>query len=367
MNLSLSAAGCNAAALVLAAVLAALPCRAQVPPPTAPPAGKSTVFYAMDTASVSPGRRVNPGIVRRMVNSLVAHVTGQPEIGAAWGTLVKKTDRVGIKVAASGGAVSGTNPEVVDAIIDGLSAAGVPASNIIVWDRNLSDLLAAGYVNDGARYQLRWVDPVAGYDRKSQVSAPVLGRLIWGDSGFGNRAGTRLADVLSTGDQLSSKSCYANVLSTGVTKIINVPSLSDSFLTGINGALANVTLPNLDNWRRFTKPPAFGDPYLAEIYADAIIRDKVVLTIMDGLVMQYAGGPAPNPGFLLDHFTIFAGRDPVAIDATAMRLIDEARKPSKLPSVVPMTTWLESAETIGLGKQRDQDIDLIRVGSDPLR
>jgi len=351
---------------LLAAVFLTATCFGQVPQP-APPAGRATVYYAMDSSSLTDNRKVNAGVVRRMVNSLVMRATGRPEVGAAWASLVAKTDRVGIKVAASGGAISGTNPAVVDAIVEGLAAAGIPPSNIIVWDRNLADLLAAGYRTDSARYQLRWVDPVKGYDRKSQVSAPVLGRLIWGDSGFGDRAGTRLADVLGTGDQLSSKSCYAKVLSTGVTKVINVPSLSDSFLTGINGALANMTLPNLDNWRRFTKPPAYGDPYLAEIYSDAIIRDKVVLTIMDGLVMQYAGGPAPNPGFLLDHFTLFAGRDPVAIDATAARLIDEARKPAKLPSVLPLTVWLESAETIGIGKQREQDIDLVRVGMEPGR
>ena len=356
---------CNAAARLLAAVLFTATALGQLPQPTpqpTPAAGRASVYFAMDNSSLTGSRKVNPAVVRRMVNSLVLHVTGRPDPGAAWASLVSKTDRVGIKVAASGGAICGTNPAIVDAIIDGLASAGIPPSNIIVWDRNLTDLLAAGYRTDNPRYQLRWVDPIKGYDKKSQLSAPVLGRLIWGDSGFGDKFGTRLADVLGTGDQLSSKSCYSRILSSGVTKIINVPTLSDSFLTGINGALANVTLPNLDNWRRFTRPPAYGDPYLAEIYADSIIRNKVVLTIMDGLVMQYAGGPGPNPGFLLDNFTIYASRDPVAIDASAARLIDEARKPAKLPSILPMVVWLESAETIGLGKQREQDIDLIRVG-----
>ncbi|MCX6974041.1 MAG: hypothetical protein NTZ94_07000, partial [Verrucomicrobia bacterium] len=168
-------------------------------------------------------------------------------------------------------------------IANGLIAAGVPPSNIIVWDRNLEDLLAAGFSRESHLYQLRWVDPVTGYDRKSQVTAPVLGRLIWGDSGFGNRTSTRMEDILSSGEQLSSSSYFSKVLSKDVTKVINVPALSDSFLTGVNGALANMTLPNLDNWRRFTRDPAFGDPYLAEIYADEMISGKVVLTILDAL------------------------------------------------------------------------------------
>jgi len=325
-----------------------------------PPAPPSKVYYAEDRASLTLSRGANPGVVRRMMDSLVMAVTGQPDVGRAWGSLVKKSDRIGIKVAAAGGAVSGTNPQVVDAIVDGLMAAGLPASQIIVWDRNLEDLVAAGYRRDGSRYQLRWVDHAAGYDAQAQVNAPVLGKLIWGDSGFGNKSWARYSDM--SGEQLSSRSFYSKILSKEVTKVINVPSLTDSFLTGLNGALANMVLPNIDNWRRFTKPPSYGAPYLAEIYADSMIREKVVLTVLDGLVLQYAGGPFANPGFLQDHFTIYASRDPVAVDATAMRLVDDARKPSKLPGLALMTAWLENAAAIGLGQEKEDQIELVRVG-----
>ena len=353
---------CKARACLFALAATAGWCQA-APAPDIP----SKVFFTTDNASLRAGRQVSGSVVQRMVDRLVVRATGKPTVADAWRSLVNKKDRVGIKVAASGGPVSGTNPEVVDAIVVGLSEAGIPPSQIIVWDRNLRDLIAAGYRKDGSRYQLRWVDPVKGYDIKSQVTAPLLGKLIWGDSGFGNKSGTRVVDFLGTGDQLSSRSYYSNVLSKEVTKIINVPSLADSFLTGVNGALANMVLPNLDNWRRFTRAPFYGDPYLAEIYADAMIHDKVVLTIMDGLVLQYAGGPFANPGFLLDNFTIYASRDPVAIDAMAARLLDEARSPSKLPALGPMTLWLESAHAAGLGNAKEDKIEMIRVSDDGLR
>ena len=336
-----------------------------MPSKTSPAAAKSIVYHASDIRAIGAGRRANDPVVRRMVDALVCAVTNCQDPASAWASLVKKNDIVGIKVAASGGVVSGTNPAVVNAIVDGLAARGIPGKRIIVWDRNLSDLLASGYIRDGSRYQLRWVDPRTGYDRQSAVSAPVIGKLIWGDSGFGKiPGGGRFADLANPEHQLSNQSYYATVLTKEVTKVINVPSLADSFLTGVNGALANMTLPNLDNWRRFTKPPAYGDPFLAEIYADAVIRDKVVLTILDGLVMQYAGGPFPNPGFLVDHSTLYASKDPVAIDATALRLLEEARKPSRLPPIAPMAAWLESAATIGLGHCKETEIDLVRVGAD---
>ena len=334
-------------------------------PASAQQTEKAKVFYAMETSSLAQRRTPNPAVVRRMVDNLVCAATGKPNPAAAWASLVKASDRVGIKVAASGGAVSGTHPAVVKAIATGLISAGVQPSNIIVWDRNLDDLLAAGYSRNDPLYRLRWVDTATGYDTKSQVTAPVIGRLIWGDSAFGDRTGSRMEDMLSGGEQLSSTSYYAKVLSQEVDKVINVPSLTDSFLTGVNGALANMTLPNLDNWRRFTRSPDFGDPYLAEIYADAMIHGKVVLTILDALVLQYAGGPFPNPGFLVDHHSIFMSKDPVAIDATGARLLNENRTPSRLPSLDKMTLWLQSASAINLGKHREEEIELIRVGARP--
>jgi len=329
---------------------------------TKTPPAKSKVYCSTESTALNADRSANPLVVRRMVDNLVIAATGKPDRASAWASLVKPKDYVGIKVAASGRAVSGTHPEVVNAIAAGLIEAGVPASNIIVWDRSREDLLAAGFKAGGPLYQLRWIDPTDGYDRKSLLTAPVIGKLIWGDSGFGDKTGMRMEDVLTTGEQLSNKSYFAKVLSKEVTKVINVPSLSDSSHTGCNGALANMTLPNLDNWRRFIRPPSYGDPFLAEIYADEMIRKKVVFTILDGLILQYAGGPSPNPGFTVDHLTLFASFDPVAIDATAVTLLNENRHPSKLPSITEMTRWLESASSIGLGKHRAEDIELLRVG-----
>lgn len=324
---------------------------------------KAKVFYAMEASSLTQRRTPNPAVVRRMIDNLVCAVTGKPNPATAWASLVKASDRVGIKVSASGGAVSGTHPAIVKAIASGLVSAGVQPSNIIVWDRNLDDLLGAGYSRNDPLYRLKWVDNATGYDKKSQVTAPVIGRLIWGDSAFGDRTGSRIEDILGGGEQLSSTSYYAKVLTQEVDKVINVPSLTDSFLTGVNGALANMTLPNLDNWRRFTRSPDFGDPYLAEIYADAMIHGKVVLTILDALVLQYAGGPFPNPGFLVEHHSVFVSKDPVAIDATAVRLLNENRTPSRLPSLDKMTRWLQSASEINLGKNREEDVELIRIGA----
>jgi uncharacterized protein (DUF362 family) len=328
---------------------------------------RSKVYYAMDTNAIGPARSVQARVVRRMVDSLVCSVTGTQSVAAAWRSLVSPADKVGIKVSATGRSVSGTNPEVADAIVEGLAEAGVPARNIIIWDKSIEDLLAAGFKKDGARYVLEGIDPRTGYDQQSQVSAPVLGKLIWGDSKFGDRSGPRFSDLLTSGDQLSSQSYFAKVLTKEVTKVINVPSLADSYLTGVNGGIVNMTLPNIDNWRRFAKSASAGDSYISEIYADPMIRDKIVLTILDALILQFAGGPFPDPNFSLANYTIFASKDGVAIDTIATRLIEDTRKANKMPSIKPMTAYLEAASQLGLGESAEWRIQMTRVGVEGIR
>jgi uncharacterized protein (DUF362 family) len=328
---------------------------------------RAKVYYAMDSNAIGPARSVQARVVRRMVDSLVCSVTGAQSVAGAWRSLVSPADKVGIKVSAMGRSVSGTNPELVDAIVDGLSEAGVPPKNIIIWDKSIEDLLATGFKKDGARYILEGIDPKTGYDQQFQVSAPVLGKLIWGDSKFGDRGGRRFADLLSSGEQLSSQSYFAKVLTTKVTKVINVPSLADSYLTGIHGSIVNMTLSNIDNWRRFAKSASAGDSYISEIYADPMIRDKVVLILLDALILQYAGGPFPNPNFSIQNCVIFASKDAVAIDATAARLIEEVRKANKMPSIKPMIAYLEAASQLGLGESTESRIQMMRVGVEGIK
>lgn len=322
----------------------------------------STCYYALDPRAVGPGLEPNPAVVKLMVDSLVLATTGAPDIVSAWKSLVEPEDVVGIKVAAAPGTLGGTHPVVVEAVAAGLRQAGIPANRILVWDRDRSELIAAGYRTDSPNYQLRWIDPATGYDRDAIITAPVLGRLIWGDSKFGQKdANARLEDLLASGDQLSSTSHFAKVLSSEVTKVINIPSMCDSFFTGINGALANMTIPNIDNWRRFTRPPQYGDPWVAEIYADPQIFNKVVLTIMDGLRIQYAGGPNPNPNFVEAYFTIYASKDPVAIDATALSHINEYRLVNHLPEIKEISGHVQSAQDLGIGVAAIERIQTRRV------
>jgi hypothetical protein len=296
-----------------------------------------------------------------MVNQLVLAATGQPDIAKAWLSLVSPNDKVGIKISAAGGELFTTHREVVNAIADGLVAAGLSRSNIIVWDRSLGGIKEAGYRPGSDGYQLKAIAPRDGYDPKALFSAPVLGKLVWGDLEYNPEPGKSVP--LSDTQNTSNISHFSRITSSEVTKIINAPVMSNTEMNGIAGCLYNVTIPNVDNWRRFAQGSGFGAGSIAEIYSHPLIGKKVVLNLMDGLLAQYAGGPASQPFFSEHHATLYASKDPVALDSVALRKLEEWRKRGSLPPIGRMAAYVQIASQMGLGNSAPEKIVIKNVGT----
>src|SRR5205809_1626581 len=234
-----------------------------------PPAPTPSIVYAVRNPDSIKQYKTNPRIVREMVNRLVMAVTGQSDVAKAWGSLVSPGERVGIKISAAGGELFTTHHDIVNAIVDGLAAAGNPRGNIIVWDRSLGGVKEAGYRPAVDGYQLKAIAPRDGYDPKAVLSAPLLGKLIWGDLEYFGDIGKM--PMLSDTENTSNVSHFSKIISSEVDKVINVPVMSISETNGIAGCIYNMTIPNIDNWRRFAQGSRFGAESLAEIYANPII------------------------------------------------------------------------------------------------
>src|ERR1035437_4629224 len=109
---------------------------------------------------------------------------------AAWQSLVKTSDTVGIKVFSEPGPICGTRPAVVAAIARGLIEAGLPPDQIIIWDKHADDLRHAGFFRLGRSLGVRVAGAAdSGYDVNTFYlpDSPVIGSLVWGD-----RKSTRL-------------------------------------------------------------------------------------------------------------------------------------------------------------------------------
>jgi hypothetical protein len=355
------------ALLVSSAPLSAGPLEESVPVAEAQRAPARSIVYVAHDPFAMDHLEAQPEPIGRMVDAIVVAVTKKNDIDTAWRSLVSPKDRVGIKIAANGGRYFSTHRAIVERIAMRLRAIGVSDENIIVWDRDALALRDAGFGTVKGKYKVRSIAPQTGYDREAPVTAPVLGKLIWGDLLFRERAPSRLrglrerVEAGADADQLSATSHIARLLSTEITKVINVPLLCDEPNCGVAGALYNMTVPNVDNWRRFSQAEGAGSEAIPSVYADEHIGPKVVLHIMDGLTAQYAAGPIGNPNYAFAHCTLYASNDPVALDATALRALEGWRKEAKLPPIGSKAEWLRLAEELGLGQFGEQSIVLQTV------
>jgi uncharacterized protein (DUF362 family) len=324
------------------------------------PAPTPSIVYAVRNPDSIKQYKTNSHIVREMVNRLVMAVTGQSDVARAWGSLVSPGERVGIKISAAGGELFTTHHDIVNAIVDGLAAAGHPRSSIIVWDRSLGGIKEAGYRPAVDGYQVKAIAPHDGYDVKAMLSAPLAGKLVWGD--FEYVGDTGKMPLFADAEATSNVSHFSKIISSDVDKVINVPVMSVSETNGIAGCIYNMTIPNIDNWRRFAQGSRFGSGSLAEIYGNPLIAKKVVLNLMDGLMAQYAGGPQPQPNYAVHHGTLYASRDPVALDAIALKLLEELRKRGSLRPVGPVAAYIDVASELGLGNSAPNRIEVRNIG-----
>jgi uncharacterized protein (DUF362 family) len=341
-------------ALVLFCAISSAVAQGQQPAPT------PSIVYAIHNPDSIKQYKTNPHVVREMVNRLVMAVTGQPDVGKAWGSLVSPSDRVGIKISAAGGDLFTTHHDIVNSIVDGLTAAGHPRNSIVVWDRSLGGIREAGYKPAVDGYQVKAIAPHDGYDAKATQSAPLVGKLVWGDFEFVGDTGKM--PLFADAEATSNVSHFSKIISGDVDKVINVPVMSVSETNGIAGCIYNMTIPNIDNWRRFAQGSRFGAESLAEIYANPLIAKKVVFNLMDGLLAQYAGGPQPQPNYAVHHGTLYASRDPVALDAVALKRLEEWRKRGNLRPVGSVAAYIDVASQLGLGNSATNRIEVRNIG-----
>ena len=210
----------------------------------------------------------------------------------AWKKVVRPGEVVGLKVNCLSGRGASTNPVLVEAIAERLEQAGIPQKDIVIWDRLNSDLESAGYRVASRKDRIRCVgNDTAGYDTELTV--------------FGS-AGSLLSNTLA-------KTCDA---------VINLPVLKDHGIAGVTLALKNL-FGAIHNPNKYHSNA--GDPYVADVNMFAAIRQKVRLTICDGITAQYEGGPSYMPQWSWPYNGLMVAKDPVALDYTGWQIIERKR------------------------------------------
>ena len=306
----------------------------------------SIVYSARDPSAIDHYHTIAP-LCARMVDRLVLAVTGQPDIAKAWSSLVAPNDKIGIKISAAGGELFTTHRDVVNAIVDGLVAAGHSRESIVVWDRELGGIKDAGYRPEGEGYRLIRLRRAMVMMRKH--SFPRRCSAIWCGE-IPNFRVPRAYGFRSFRDTKTraTSAIFARILSSEVTKMINVPVMSNSETNGLAGCLYNMTIPNIDNWRRFAIRLIWAVPPSPRFMRTRSSREKVVLHLMDGLVAQYAAGPTALSRITLVHLRDADGEQGSGGDRFNRSAANRAwRAKEKLPSLVMRPAISRSQCSIG--------------------
>jgi hypothetical protein len=301
-----------------------------------------------------------------MVERGITALAGVAEAGAAWRSLCAPTEVVGIKVYSLPGAHSGTRPAVVAGVIEGLLKAGLPATNIVVWDKRMADLRLAGYADLAARYGVRLAGSAdAGYDRETAYDNPIMGNLLWGDLEFGGNlldvSNGRGTEAASRQSGIGRKSYVSRLVSGEMDKIINITPLLNHNIAGVSGNLYGLAIGSVDNTVRFELDPGRLAEAVPEIFALPALSDKVVLNITDALVCQYEGG---QKGLL--HYStmlneLWFSKDPVALDVMALRELERQRKRFGAPSRRQHMELYSNANLLELGRHNLDQVKVTRI------
>jgi hypothetical protein len=321
-----------------------------LPVPAEDPPTRARVVAVRDPEATEAFRAV-PERVTVMVNRGLTNLTGQPTVAAAWRRLVTTQDTVGIKVYSGPGPHSGTRLATVAAMVEGLLEAQLPPKQIVVWDRFRNDLRQAGYFDLAGRYGItvQGCDG-AGFDETTYYlpDRRIIGQLVAGDLEFGRQ-----------GETVGLKSFVSRLVTQQITKIINVAPLLNHNRVGLSGTLYSLAMGSIDNRIRFEVDTDRLATAVPEVYALAVLGDRVVLNVLDALVCQYQGEKEPKLHYARALNEIWFSRDPVALDLLGLQALDRQRKAAGLLPV--SATFMELYQNAGILDLGVSDLERIQV------
>lgn len=292
--------------------------------------------------------RPNPDAVRNMIRRGVTELTGKTNEMEAWLDLLSPSDVVGIKVFSTPGPASGTRTSVVASVVEGLLAAGIPATNIVIWDKHMADLRLAGFSQLADQFGVTLAaSSQAGYDPDHYYESSILGNLSWGDLEFGKQepgAGRR--------------SFLTKLLTRKLTKIISISPLLNHNRAGVCGTLYSLAGGSVDNFFRFDSDRERLAAAVPEIVALPELYDRLILSITDALLCQYEGSERG----LLHYTTVLDelrfSKDPVALDVLSIAELEKQRALAGAPLARPNRELYANAGLLELGVNEPKRIKL---------
>ncbi len=316
------------------------------------------------------GDRVDPRVARAMVRRGIAALTGE-SLEKSFARLFAPSDVVGIKVNPVGAPLINTHPEVVAAIVEWLTECGLPAGNIVIWDRFDDGLQEAGYTTarfPGVRIASLQTMAAEGKSFRdaegNHISAGNFDMdafyFVKGVVGKGVRGYQDDEFYLNQHVFAGEHSYFGTLVTKRLTKIINVAAYKNTG-NSVSMATKNLGYAAICNTGRLHAP--LGLKVSTEVLAAPWVRDKLVLNIIDGIRAQYEGGPMLAEKFVYPNHSVHVATDPFAIDMIGHREIVARRKAAGMTvnEHPKFADYLHYGERLGLGVADPEKIKVVRA------
>jgi hypothetical protein len=273
-----------------------------------------------------------PEALRQMLDAAIVRLTGLGDAREAWAALFGPDERVAIKVntygCGRGSTEVWTYVPLAMTVAQALQDAGVPAEQIVIFDRLDTELKGAGYT-------INRDDPgVRCYGTSHYAKGWSIAD---GDIG--------LSDILL--------GCHA---------LINLPVLKAHGIGGLSFAMKS-------HYGTFDRPEDFHRPQIQRAIADlnalTPIKQRTRL-IIGGVLAVATTARGSRPYWMMDAVgdSILMGFDPVAFDTVGLQILSEMGEVSgaRFPAADRLANpWLRNAVKLDLGTDNPDDIDVVEV------
>ena len=277
-------------------------------------------------ADVWVGDALEPPALRQTLDASIVELTGTSDAVEAWAALFAPDERIAIKVNAH--AQGSVHVPLVVTVTECLQAAGIPAEQILVFDRSTLEMEDEGYPVNEDGPGVRWL----GTDtRRYREGWTLLDSEI------------RLSDLML-----------------GCDALINMPILKVANGPGISFALKS-------HYGTFDKPryfhrPKFGQA-IAELNALLPIKERTRLVVGDVLTRDQRRDTA---GYRMvgTGDSILMSFDPVAHDTVGLQLANQvlgAEGGNAEATTGQASAWLENSAQLGLGTNALDHIEWVEV------